>query len=278
MKDFNNKTAFVTGAASGIGLAISKVLLSEGAKVMMSDVDIDALNMAAQSINKPNQIETVHCNVADYDSVVAAAKAAKTRFGNVHMLFNNAGVSLAGRNGDIDINDWRWIVDINLMGVVHGIEAFLPHMQSHGEVSHIINTASMAGHFTSSYMSPYNATKFAVVGYSESLRQQFEGSSVGISVLCPTWVKSNIYNTPEGAPSRADSDQDFTDSPIYEMSKNLIDNGMSAEDFAALSLRAVLQKRFYVFNDPDAKQAIDQRRNHILSDYDACLADVEEHL
>lgn len=274
METVFNKTAFVTGAASGIGLALTKSLIRDGANVMMSDIDAEALNIAAAAIAAPHRIGTVVCNVAEHESVVAAADATMSRFGKVHLLFNNAGVSLAGQNGSINVKDWRWIIDINIMGVVHGVEVFLPLIQSFGEGGHIVNTASMAGHITSSYMAPYNATKFAVVGYSEALRQELEGSDVGVSVLCPTWVKSNIYNAHGGAPSLSGSPVDFTQSPLYKMSKQLVDNGMSAEDFADLSLRAIHLNRFYVFNDPDARSAIDSRRDHILSDYDACLADI----
>jgi NADP-dependent 3-hydroxy acid dehydrogenase YdfG len=278
MQSFKNKTAFVTGAASGIGLAMTKALIAKGANVMMSDIDGQSLATVAKLLKAPAQIDTVICNVANHTSVEEASKAVTKRFGEVHLLFNNAGVSLAGQNGLIAVEDWRWVVDINLMGVVHGIEVFLPLMRAHDQGGYIINTASMAGHFTSAYMAPYNATKFAVVGYSESLRQELEGSNIGVSVLCPTWVKSNIYNTQGGAPSASKSDRDFTDTPVYEMSKQLIDNGMSAEDFASLTLSAIAQDRFYVFNDPAARVAIDNRRDHILSDYDACLADAVAYL
>ncbi|MFT5573348.1 MAG: NAD(P)-dependent dehydrogenase (short-subunit alcohol dehydrogenase family) [Cryomorphaceae bacterium] len=273
MKDFKNKTAFVTGAASGIGLALSKELVARGANVMMSDVNVVSLETAAADINAVGQIATVACNVADHDSVVLASEKVIQRFGQVDLLFNNAGVSLAGQSGLIAIEDWRWIVDINLMGVVHGTEVFLPLLRAHQQQAHIVNTASMAGHVASAYMSPYHATKFAVVGYSESLRQELQESNIGVSVLCPTWVKSNIYNAHGGAPSLSESENDFTDSPVYQMSKQLIDNGMSAEDFADLTLNAILKNRFYVFNDPAARVAIDNRREQILTDYDACLAE-----
>jgi NADP-dependent 3-hydroxy acid dehydrogenase YdfG len=272
---FERKTAFVTGAASGIGLALSQALIARGANVMMADIDGEKLAAAAASLRSHDRLGTTICNVADYGSLTEAAKATVYRFGKVHLLFNNAGVSLAGQNGSISVKDWRWIVDINLMGVVHGIEAFLPLIQSHGEGGHIVNTASMAGHYASAYMSPYNATKFAVVGYSEGLRLELENKKIGVSVLCPTWVRSKIYNAHGGAPSLAGSDVDFTQSPVYQASKHIIDNGMRAEDFANLTLGAIVQNRFYVFNDKDARVAIDARRDHILSDYDACLADID---
>lgn len=242
---------------------------------MMADIDGKQLEMAASQLNTLGNLQTIICNVADYASVEAASKATLERFGKIHLLFNNAGVSLAGQNGAIAVQDWRWIVDINIMGVVHGIEVFLPLIQSHGESGHIVNTASMAGHYASAYMSPYNATKFAIVGYSEGLRLELEATNIGVSVLCPTWVKSNIYNAHGRAPSLAGSNVDFTQSPVYQASKKIIDNGMRAEDFAELTLGAIEKDRFYVFNDKEARVAIDARREHILSDYDACLADIK---
>lgn len=278
MKDFKNKTAFVTGAASGIGLALTKALVARGANVMMSDVDVNGLETAANMIDLPDQIGTVACNVADHNSVVASSVATIERFSQVHLLFNNAGVSLAGRNGSISIEDWRWIVDINLMGVVHGTEVFLPLIRAHDDGGHIVNTASMAGHVTSAFMSPYHATKFAVVGYSESVRLELDGSNIGISVLCPTWVKSNIHNAQAGAPSQMQLESDFTNNKVYQMTKQLIDNGMSAENFASLTLNAIAQDRFYVFNDPTVRNEIDKRRDHIQADYDACLTDAADFL
>lgn len=275
MESFENKTAFVTGAASGIGLALSKALVARGANVMMADVDEGKLLAAAQSMGNSDCVHMVVCDVSDYASVQSAAAATLTRFGKVHLIFNNAGVSLAGQNGSIDVKDWRWIVDINLMGVVHGIECFLPIIQQQDEGGHIVNTASMAGHYASAYMSPYNTTKFAVVGYSEGLRLELENTKIGVSVLCPTWVRSNIYNAHGGAPSLQTSDIDFTKSPAYQASKHIIDTGMPAEAFAELTLHAIIENRFYVFNDGEARVAIDARRDHILSDYDACLKDIE---
>ena len=286
MRTLEGKTAFVTGAASGIGLAITQALVDEGALVMMADLDFAALEQASQSIVQSNQIAITECDVASHQSMIAASYAMLDRFGCVDLLFNNAGVSLAGQNGSIPISDWRWIVDINFMGVVHGIEVFLPLIKESVEScstscspssvneGYIVNTASMAGHAATSYMAPYNATKFAVVGYSESLREELADSNIGVSVLCPTWVQSNIYNAHGGAPSIEQSKVNFTDSPVYEMTKQLIDNGMSATQFANLTLNAIRDNRFYVFNDASTRYAIDVRRDSILADYDACLCEL----
>jgi len=230
MENFNNKAAFVTGAASGIGLAICRGLLKAGAKVMMADINAEGLEAAAKSLDaESGSVATIVCDVTKAESVQAAAKAAIDAFGKVHLVFNNAGVGLGGQAGKIPLNDWQWITDINLLGVVYGVNAFVPHIKSHGEGGHIINTASMAGHLAMAGMAPYHATKFAVVGYSESLAQELIPQKIGVSVLCPTWVKSNIHNTAAKRPS-ADGSRAEDTSPLYQQLKHLVENGMSSED------------------------------------------------
>lgn len=281
MKTFENKTAFITGAASGIGLALTKALTAQGANVMMADINAQNLQAAADEVRASNgKVETVICDVIKPEDVAAGAAATQQAFGNVHMVFNNAGVGLAGKPGNIAIKDWQWITDINLMGVVYGVEAFVPMMAAHGEPSHIINTASMAGHMTMGGMAPYHATKFAVVGYSESLVQELAGTNIGVSVLCPTWVKSNIYNGGANRPTNRDKNVDAgvagdsTARGVYDLTKGLVENGMDTDIFADLVLKSILANRFYVFNDREARASIDMRRDKILADYDACLDDL----
>ena len=283
MDNFQNKTAFVTGAASGIGLSLTRALLQSDANVMMSDINDDALTKAAKDLRDETggNIDTVSCDVGNMDSVEAAAKATTERFGKVHLLFNNAGVGLAGRPGNIAIKDWQWIVDINLMGIVHGIEAFVPAMVAHGEGGHIVNTASMAGHFTMAGMAPYHATKFAAVGYSETLAQELAPVNIGVSVLCPTWVKSKIHMAAFGRPTASEKSStgeapktDGTAAKVFEMTKSLVENGMEPDVLADLVLKSITAKRLYIFNDPEARASIDIRRDMILKDYDACLKDL----
>ena len=288
MKSFKNTNSFVTGAASGIGLAITQALVEAGGSVMMADINSSALEDAANAISeKGGKVKTCVCDVTRPEDVSAGAKAAQEAFGNIHMVFNNAGVGLAGRPGKLDLKDWQWIVDINLMGVVYGVEAFTPHMLSHGEPSHIINTASMAGHFTMAGMAPYHATKFAVVGYSETLAQELTGSNIGVSVLCPTWVKSKIYAgalasptakarraASEAGPKPQGAPRDDVPNKMFNMTKALVENGMEANIYADLVLKSILAGRLYIFNDPEARSAITVRRDNILRDYDACLSDL----
>lgn len=268
-----NKTAFVTGAASGIGLALTKALLARNCKVMMADIDADRLTEARMLVGESNTAMVV-CNVADVASVQAAAQATHEAFGDVHLLFNNAGVSLAGYPGQFDIKDWQWITDINLMGVAHGVETFVPLLMAHGESGHIINTASMAGHGAFPGMGPYNATKFAVVGYSEALRLELARSGIGVSCLCPTWVQTNIHNTSDNSPGALSGGEDHKNSKSYKAVKALIENGMSADLYAELCMKAIEADRLHVFNDPEVRQSMIDRHNANLADFDACLADL----
>lgn len=274
MTDIANKTAFVTGAASGIGLALTKALLERGAKVMMADMNAEGLKAAQASLDNAENTATVVCDVADAASVQAAAKATIDRFGKAHLVFNNAGVSLAGLPGRIKLDDWRWITDINLMGVVYGCETFIPLIASHGEGGHIINTASMAGHVATAGMGPYFATKFAVVGYSEALRLELAKIGVGVSCLCPTWVTTNIHNTSDKSPGAVNNREKFKASKPYLAIKELIENGMSPEDYAELTMKSIEANRMHVFNDPEARQHMIERHEANLADYDACLSDL----
>lgn len=274
MTDISNKVAFVTGAASGIGLALTKSLLSRGCRVMMADIDAAALERAQAELDGKDRTALVTCNVADAASVKAAAQATIDAFSKVHLIFNNAGVSLAGSPGRVKLEDWRWIVDINILGIVYGCETFIPLIASHSEGGHIINTASMAGHITSPGMGPYFATKFAVVGYSESLSHDLAKTNINVSTLCPTWVKSNIHNTSDQSPGADVTREDFKQSKAYQTVKALVENGMEADTYAELAMTAIEANRLHVFNDPEAKLALQERHKNLIADYEANLKDL----
>src|SRR5690242_7072202 len=191
MRDFDGKTAFVTGGASGIGLAMARAFAEAGMKVMLADVEAADLEKALQELSSHgNHVQGVSCDVADPDSVARAAQATFEAFGNVHVICNNAGVAAGGGIDNISIDSWRWVVDVNLMGVVYGVRSFLPHMMTHREGGHIVNTASMAGMINGMGFSPYAATKFAVVAMSEGLATQLQPRGIGVSVLCPEFVRT----------------------------------------------------------------------------------------
>src|SRR5258705_9575792 len=177
-------------------------------KVMLADIEATALRAAVQSLQEfpPNFRGTV-CDVADAASVDQAAKMSFEAFGNVHVVCNNAGVAAGGGIDHISLDNWRWVIDVNLMGVLHGIKSFLPHIRAHGEGGHIVNTASMAGMQGGLGFSPYGASKFAVVSMSEGLSLQLKPHGIGVSVLCPSYVRTGIGESGRNRPARYGASQ-----------------------------------------------------------------------
>lgn len=267
MKINKGMVSFITGGAAGIGFAIAGALAGRGAKIMLADIDQHKLDEAAAALTASGaEVDTVLCDVADEAQVRAAAKATIDRFGKIHIVVNNAGVALGGAPGEIAMKDWRWIVDINLIGVAHGVEIFTPLIQSHGEGGYFINTASMAGHGTAPGMAPYHATKFAVVGYSEALKQELAPSNIGVSVLCPAWVKTNIHRSAFDKPTGGKDESD----PQFKAMEAVIDAGLDPADVAEWTAQCVEADRLYIFTHPEFAGAIGQRYAMIKADYDAC--------
>jgi NAD(P)-dependent dehydrogenase (short-subunit alcohol dehydrogenase family) len=178
MKDFNGKTAVVTGAASGIGKALSMAFASRGANVVMADVEAASLEAARSEVAAAGaEAIGVPTDVTKEDQVEALAETAWERFGAVHVVCNNAGVLIRGNMLDADRKDWDWILGVNLWGVINGVRAFVPRMRDSGEEGHIVNTASEAGHFAGDGYGVYNTSKFAVVGLTESLVRDLRRSA-----------------------------------------------------------------------------------------------------
>src|SRR5712671_5982463 len=264
MRELAGRTAFVTGGASGIGFALGAAFAQAGMKVMLADIETDALAEAVKSLHDfgPN-VRGVACDVADPVSVERAAKASYQAFGNVHVVCNNAGVAAAGGIDNISLDNWRWVLDVNLMGVLHGIRAFLPHIRSHGEGGHIVNTASMAGMNGGLGFSPYTAAKFAVVGMSEGLSQQLKPHGIGVSVLCPHFVRTRISESGRNRPERyGETQTPDPESPAGQMLAFItasIAAGLDPADVAARVLAAIRADELYVFTHPDMRGHVDAR-------------------
>lgn len=170
MQDLKGKTAFITGAASGIGFSLARACGRQGMKVMLADIDQSALDPALELLAVEDiEAAAVPCDVSSELSVKAASEATIDRFGKVHLVVNNAGVLVVGGVGDNAMDSWRWAMEVNVMGVVYGVEVFLPLIRSHVEGGHILNTASVGGHVGYGGVLAYSATKHAVVGYTEGL-------------------------------------------------------------------------------------------------------------
>jgi NAD(P)-dependent dehydrogenase (short-subunit alcohol dehydrogenase family) len=261
MKLGKGNVAVVTGAASGIGLALSKRFAQAGLDVVMADLEPETLTVAAESVRAfGGEVMTQQVDVSSAEAVEALAIAAFARFGAVHVLCNNAGVGGGGSQATLSVAEWMWVLGVNLHGVVHGIASFLPRMVASGEEGHIVNTASMAGHVAVAGMGPYNASKFAVVGLSESLFYELEGSPVGVSVVCPGWVKTNIdtsdRNRPAGVPERTPVASDGARS---EFIKAAIASGHDPDRVAEIVFEAVEARKFWVFTHDEMLPAITAR-------------------
>lgn len=272
--DVSGKVVFITGGAAGIGFGIASAFAARNAKIMLADIDGGQLEQAAATLKAGGaDVGTVICNVGDEQAVRDAAAATIEKFGKVHIVVNNAGVGAGGRAGETAIEDWRWIVDINLMGVVYGIEIFTPLIKAHGEGGYFVNTASMAGHVTTPSMAPYHATKFAVVGYSESLKGDLARDGIGVSVLCPAWVNTQIYKSHLASPTSKSGQGPVQDGDSFGAIQQVVENGIAPELVGEWTADCVEADRFYIFTHPSGLKYINARHEGIQADYAACAAD-----
>jgi NAD(P)-dependent dehydrogenase (short-subunit alcohol dehydrogenase family) len=274
MRDFSGKTAFVTGGASGIGLALATALLDAGAKVMLADIEAEPLDRAVARLRTitPN-VAGVVCDVADRAAVESAASETFRQFGDVQILCNNAGVSRAGRVEQISETDWQWVIGANLMGLVHGIQAFVPAMRASGKEGHIINTASMSGMRGGALSGPYVATKFAIVGLTEVLAAELADTTIGITVLCPAQIRTRMPENGRTRPARFGGPFELAnDTENAERNARYIalnENGLDPDLFAAMVLDAVRHDELYVFSDTTPRAAIEERFEQILAAFGA---------
>lgn len=277
MRQLAGKTAFVTGGASGIGLALGQAFAQAGMKVMLADVETDALEAAVESLRHVgSDVRGIACNVADPASVERAAQASFEAFGNVHVVCNNAGVAAGGGIDNISIDNWRWVIDVNLMGVLYGIRSFLPHIRAHGEGGHIVNTAAMAGMSGGLGLSPYTASKFAVVGMSEGLAAQLKPHGIGVTVLCPSYVRTRIGESGRNRLERYGQAQPLDPaSPaaamVAEIARQLA-AGLDPAAVAARVLTAIREDELYVFTHPNSREEVEPRFAAILAAMDRVTA------
>lgn len=198
MQEFKDRVAVVTGAASGIGFAMADRFAGEGMKVVMADIEPEALSIAEENLRRKGaEVLAVQTDVTKPDQVEALADRTYQTFGATHVLCNNAGVEVIGATWEHTLDDWRWVIDVNLWGVIHGVHTWLPRMLEQGDDAHIVNTASMAGLTTAPYMAIYDVTKFGVVALSESLEKELRiaDAKVHVSVVCPGLIDTNIMDS-----------------------------------------------------------------------------------
>jgi NAD(P)-dependent dehydrogenase (short-subunit alcohol dehydrogenase family) len=257
MKDLAGRVAVITGAGSGFGREFARFAAQQRMKLVLADVQQDALDLAVEEARTAGA-EAVgeRIDVANAADVERLATRAYAAFAGVHLLFNNAGVAGGGGYAwEASLNEWQWVLGVNLMGVVHGIRSFVPRMLARGEEGHVVNTASAAGLVSMPLMSVYNASKHAVVTLSETLLHDLRaaGARIGVSLLCPAFVPTNIHRSERNRPPHLADDAPATRSQIEarERSEKAVSSGrVGAADVARMTFDAIRADRFYVITHP----------------------------
>ena len=269
MESLRDRVAVVTGGGSGIGRALVDVFSREGARVVIADVDEAAAVDAAGAVRAGGGTAlAVRTDVSDLTQVQVLADRAFAEFGAVDVLCNNAGVALWGGLEQATHRDWQWVLGVNLWGVIHGLEAFLPRMIAGNRRGHIVNTASMAGLVATRGLGIYNTSKYAVVGLSETLVKDLAPYGIGVSVLCPMGVATRIRSSERNRPVALRNDTAPAVAPV-----TLDGDTLPAEAVADMVLSAILENRLYVITHPEALEPIRRRFQRI----DRALLDQKLH-
>lgn len=271
MKDLKGKTAVVTGAASGIGRGLADRFAEEGMRVVIADVEEPALAKAEAEMRAAGaDVLAVRTDVSDAASVEALAQRAVEQFGGVHVLCNNAGVGGGGTSWEMSLDDWRWILGVNLWGVINGIRSFVPVMLKQGGEAHIVNTASVAGLIAGAGDASYTTTKFGVVGLSEMLHHELmaaSGGKVRVSVLCPALTNTRILESGRNRPGGAlpEPPAGSQEAVMLEMIKGFFATGMAPSEVARQVVEAIRGERFYVLTHPEHNDVIRGRVDAVVS-------------
>ncbi len=271
MQDLKGAVAVVTGGASGIGFAMAERFAREGAKIVIADIERQALDGAVLKLEEAGADATgVVCDVSKLNSVQALLDATLAAYGKVNILCNNAGIQVAGPTWQMTPGQWEWILGVNLWGVIHGVHVFVPRMLEQGDACHIVNTSSMSGLLSVPMMSAYQVTKHAVVTLSETLSQELEQQSgkIGVSVLCPAFVQTNLHEAERNRPDELKDQGTITadlENVLKSSVKQLVTGGKPAPVIADAVLGAIQNGELYVLTHPELMGAFKHRADAILA-------------
>ena len=268
MERLRGRTALVTGAASGIGLGLARRFAAEGMNVVLADIEAAPLEAAAKELAGSGA--AVLAQVADVsraESVQALADAALGRFGAIHVVCNNAGVVTAGPAHLHSLEDWEWVLGVNLWGPIHGVRTFLPILMQQEE-AHIVSTASTAGLVASPAIAAYNVSKFGVVALMETIARELAGTRVGVSVLCPGPINTRIPQAERNRPAdKAAHTPSEAERRFYDSAGAMLAKGMEPSEVAELVVRGIRENRFWMLTHPEWKEIV-RRRAAALSERD----------
>ena len=271
MKDVAGKVAFVTGGASGLGLAMAHAFTGAGMKVAIADIEDTALEAAKLAFSDSNaEVITIKTDVTDRESMAQARQKTLDAFGKVHVVCNNAGVALNGNIADMTYSDWDWVMKVNLDGVINGIVTFINDIKSHGEGGHFVNTASIAGQYGMPGLSVYCASKFAVVGISETMRIDLADDNIGVSVLCPGIVSTGIGSSERNRPDEFGG----TESPAMtprDGSATVAGQEMDVMEPAVIGdivLCGIQNNEFYLLTHKEFRRPLENRAQEIANAFD----------
>lgn len=268
MKDLAGKVAVVTGGASGIGLATARLLAEAGMKLVLADIEQGALDQAAHDLATGGaDVIGVRTDVGELAQVQKLADTTFNHFGAAHVVFNNAGVAVFGPVQDMTHADWEWIIKVDLWGVIHGVEAFLPRMIAQKQGGHIVNTASFAGLVANQGLSVYCVAKYGVVALSECLAKDLREHDIGSSVLCPMVVATNINDSARNRPVEyGGPERDLDVSP--EQEKKMRGRVLPVEGVAAKVVKAIRNNELYIVTHEESREFIRRRFDRIDQAFD----------
>lgn len=266
MKELGGRVAVITGGGGGFGREIAILCAREGMRIVLADVDPEALAATTKLLGADVECLSQQCDVSSAESVEILAKATYERFGACHLLFNNAGVGAAGPLWTATLDDWAWTLGVNLMGVVHGIRSFTPRMIEKGEPGHIVNTASAAGLVSVPGSSVYCASKHAVVAITECLYHELraEGAPISVSLLCPGFVNTGISDAERNRPAELSKKNPLAKQYEARLRQAIKTGRLSATDIAVSVVAAIKEDRFYVLPHERIKLAVETRMQDIL--------------